>query len=928
MRKYLLLSCALVLASATTFAYDIPTNDYGNGATVSGYTDHYQYGGCQVLNVTPGGLAGLVNEGFTNDAGQAQTVDVLDRTTIVIKGEMNSSDLAAIQGLSSAKNVIMKEVTFSEGTDLSQFATSNTLEYAVFPPSVTDLSDLRNASLGSKFKVAVAVDAQTPALTAYSNQEGYLAAAVCVEDGQPNPQELWGGYWCKYTGSNASVHFSKFTLAGNLSAIDLIGNWPNNNDGYILADNGHLYNPSLPDDVGRSDYATGSWGNGPSYVTDLDLTYANFVHITDMSLSDLGYTHLTNLSLPISEDTIPSRCLLGTSSLTSLCVPSNYKVIQANAFPSSLTHITTTAVDDEGNTVVIDNGPLSITLSAGLEMIESFAFTSITGVKDVYCLGTTAPKCQINAFSSITYCANNTIISTGAVTRDSYKCGDGWMAVLHYPNTCDGTNIRRYTDVTRDFSVATGEKDGNGNLIMFPNQSELNRAESQSMAGYIWNDCDKNRGLYTNAQSTYPLQIGNFTYKSAEEAGVTDIAQIQSKMKELYDNCTGTVETLAEDGSIVSTPNCPLVTKADKTQTVESDYIGWHQFLLGSYTLPEDPEFIYNLGGVYDNEWWTICLPFEMTKAQVNQYFGGNENNEVVRVCEFVAVNRIQDTKIVLCFGPNLMTDQNKGDDDIIIEAGHPYMIKPNLNIAQANADPQSRVIRIPIDQLSDKMKEYNSMDQAAMMKLVKDNVVVVGPDNIRLWDTMDAYESGDDPVATAATDQAKAHDNGVNAPYFNYAFVGSFWKYCLPQYCYFLGFANNKVQYFWRYKAIDQANRSWNTCTAIICPNWDTNAKLVAPASGLETIHWDFIPATGAEYTFSQSDAYKGWEETKSANVELLFEGETDGIQQIHTENGVMTNISGTIYNLNGQVVGRKGNTNNLGKGIYVVGGKKFVVK
>ncbi len=39
-------------------------------------------------------------------------------------------------------------------------------------------------------------------------------------------------------------------------------------------------------------------------------------------------------------------------------------------------------------------------------------------------------------------------------------------------------------------------------------------------------------------------------------------------------------------------------------------------------------------------------------------------------------------------------------------------------------------------------------------------------------------------------------------------------------------------------------------------------------------------------------------------------------------------TAVQGTIYNLNGQVVGQQGSTSHLGRGIYILNGKKFVIK
>ena len=125
---------------------------------------------------------------------------------------------------------------------------------------------------------------------------------------------------------------------------------------------------------------------------------------------------------------------------------------------------------------------------------------------------------------------------------------------------------------------------------------------------------------------------------------------------------------------------------------------------------------------------------------------------------------------------------------------------------------------------------------------------------------------------------------------------------------------------YFWHDGEMDQLNRSWNTCTAIICPNWTDTGFADLSDIQLETMHWNL----GG---FTQDDSYASAGGTSTSAVEMVFNAETDGISKIHMADGeVMTSVNGKVYNINGQQMGA--DASSLPKGIYIVNGKKFIVK
>lgn len=263
-----------------------------------------------------------------------------------------------------------------------------------------------------------------------------------------------------------------------------------------------------------------------AYNNDLTLTWT----------CTLGAT-TEQVWIPTSEEvqTIPADFLSdgGLGNFREICIPANIKRIKTRAFASSshnLVHVWTTGTD---NNTVYDNGAYTTssssdndpsddvkhfgftdlctyneysnswgtyTFSPNLECIESYAFATGYRVKDVYCLGTKAPECHVDAFTSVMYNGNNTYdssaITDGIITREAYtnnKQSRMYMTMLHYPKSTTTPDLQRYTDPTREYNVATGERDGKGNTLYFPNQSEFTQAYGQGTTGYLWEAWDNTR---------------------------------------------------------------------------------------------------------------------------------------------------------------------------------------------------------------------------------------------------------------------------------------------------------------------------------------------------------------------------------------------------------------------------------------------------
>ena len=276
--------------------------------------------------------------------------------------------------------------------------------------------------------------------------------------------------------------------------------------------------------------------------------------------SKMGGTNLREIWMPEDPrfKTIPADYLNVSSAVHQICIPGNIEVIKTRAFAgASMNYIWTTGPDatvryDNGATFITNAGeenevrtqryktqvgenytanenfdpsveyPVfqdgddnsfnygTFTLPAGLRLIERYAFYSSTSVSDVYILNPVAPECHVDAFNSSMYHANNTVKSENIreeededgnkikiITREAYNNGINQpMTMLHYPEDTTDPNIQRYTDPSRQYSIATGDRDGKGNMLYFPTQTEFEVAEWEGTHGYLWNAWNIDRTWY------------------------------------------------------------------------------------------------------------------------------------------------------------------------------------------------------------------------------------------------------------------------------------------------------------------------------------------------------------------------------------------------------------------------------------------------
>ena len=913
---------------------------------------------CQINIVKAGGLAALKDAPYTSD-------NIKNAYCFDIYGTANKDDYGAMNSIDNPR-LNLSQMTFDANdfknasdklTALDQIKNPH-IKYLALPDAGDEVSDPLFTTLRKNMDNLIGVAYYCKAkksYTCYTSEEGNVHFLTEMTE---NVTKIDGA-------GNPNKGIDNLKISGNVNAKDVSANgWSAryDKDGHfaLVSDAENVIGGTTKfDDNGTVDSKNSAFV-GSNGVIKLDLSDAKFTNPADLTLSmtSLVGNRTTTVLIPTDKSItkLPADFLNvpGANSIKDICIPYNIKIIGARAFYglNYLNHVTTT--DKDGNPIdkgydkkyelttlndeagkeyqdqvlnpdEIDTKAGSMTFSSHLQEIDSYAFGTVSYVKDVYVLAGKAPACHVNAFSSKMYVGNTGFNPRGGITRADFINGDSWITMLHYPKEIQGKDDeKRYTDVTRDYTItdADGNADGNGNLIKWPNQSEFTRSYQQATNGYLWKAWDAPRTAWSNLGS-YPINLKDD--KSGKESFTSGFDMKQDEANEWFhaskeNDKSAIFYHTSVDGSTdgkndVDGGDYANVKTTDGNQLYNDDYRGWHQFVLASSYDYGNETPSHNFSYINDNGWWTICVPFKMTKAEVRKMFGyhtDGKNPDNLHVCEFTGVMRDATAdngngKIVLHFDRDVYNyvydkDGNKtlrADDEDVIKAGVPYLLQPDFKMKTdgiADFIPSNQVLK------DDRCKAVSSAD---LRKMAMEKVVEV----------------------TATGDS--------EAPKYKYTFVGNFWQTEMPQYSYFLAwYEKEKVAtFFWQEDQPTQT-LNWNAYTAIIGCNWsEDDRKFYIPSGDFGNVHW--FTRKGNDVKGKSVFSDDSFETSKGAgakgngpeNVSIEAAGNTaDGITKVHFGDRTIEMFHGKVYNLNGQYVGDS--LEGLPKGIYIAAGKKYVVK
>ncbi len=823
----------------------------------------------------------------------------------VFSGNLSCNDLTFFSGVESKRvnltNVKLVNSTFTDKTKFEALEgiRNNNIEYLALPNADADTTATLFPTLKENMPNLKGVG--------YFNGGTFTAqtwtdrGGVCI---------LTAMMQSKLIPSGNKSNVNSIRISGPVNAEDL------GRESTTVDANGHL-TYKIAEEIVQKDDVDPLYQKNISTSTDKAdgyershgaFPYANFVsadlsgaeidekYPNDLCLSLLAcYSNCDTIALPRTGKEIPVGCFANFGKLTSLCIPESYERIRSLAFQNAnaLRMITTTSGDS-----IVSLGDSTMVISSNMKLIETGAFSNVENFIDVYCRGNEAPEAQRWAFNTTMTYGNSGFSPSAAITRKNYVNGGKPITVLHFPTSCTPDQVKKYTDPTREYSITDGQgtTDGKGHYLVWPNHSEFIRSYVQGHTGYTWKAWNTQREPFNNGL-VYALHEGMQAHQTQADS--------LWKMND-------------------SPANVKFYDSSDKTST-QKDYRGWHEFALVATYNYKDPDPIYDFGNVKDNNWWTLCLPFDMTKKNLRLVFGNPKPKDGIkedraadypRICELVGVERNLAThSIVLQFGKDLVMNTSEtdatvpGEDAVIMKAGHPYLIKPKMPDAESESEwvPSRHVL---------KYSQMNKNFSELLAQYGADGVGGILRDNIK------------DVKAVAAT---KAGTSKEDDTYY-YRFIATFASWYIPQYSYFLGWYHNGPAWWWK-PTTTSTLRQWapNTCIILVTQNSDKEPDFVTSAGVQEVAHWD---VTRSGFEFCADDTFADMKVSGSKRAGMLFDfvgdpGSTTGISHVVIDTSKADpSAVAPVYNLNGQLVSRDGSIEGLGKGIYIKNGKKFIVK
>lgn len=629
---------------------------------------------------------------------------------------------------------------------------------------------------------------------------------------------------------------------------------------------------------------------------------------------------LTSIKLNNGLQNIGKEAFTGTK-LTSIDFPSSLRMIDDAAFfeckifnlklNAGLQYIGNAAFGLLGNAT--DNAEKTLEIPASVRYIGPFAF-AVHYYQDIFFYGEKAPIMPVGtspyiqghgeqaAFSANTYMGNNgfnpgkewkegdifdNAYNDGYANRENYKSGGVYFTMLHYPKELNDDQRAAYTDITRVYKTAEGDQKFCYAKNNNPDSYVEVGKESQDLKYGLY-DAPKNCDF--GFQDTY---LGHqYVWPSQEQ---WRRSYVVNALGYNWDGKTPYRPTLSgEDIAILSYAGFKEGTgkgeyKRDELEKIA--HLGTRMFVLADADVNEDkepekePEYPVDVKG---GKWWTLCLPFNMTKAMVDETFGKD-----TQVCLFDRVVRqVNETtrknRIVLYFTQNVYkhkTEPKKADgtwnfqetapapadDEIVIYAHESYMIYPtktgeDVVFAVKNYQP---AVGSPTPTVVIGKNEYIGASST--------------PDNVPYRYVGNYLESVDAQTTNQSVDAQALQE--VKIPKYSYVYA-----------------SNGKETKFW---FLTSDNMAWKPNKCVV----QTNTR----GDG-ERDHEEFFDynATGAKQaSFFGEDFIDTPTSIEDEMVIIAGEGS-----------------DAPVYSLDGTLVNTTGDLTGLPKGVYIKGGKKYVVK
>lgn len=665
----------------------------------------------------------------------------------------------------------------------------------------------------------------------------------------------------------------------------------------------------VPEGYGKIGANTFDTGGGVTLLTNVTLPNS----LTEIGEKAFLYAgKLARIELGANLTYIGKEAFVGTG-LTSISFPENLDKIDDGAFYGL--NITNLVFNEKlrfiGNSafaLTSEQTETVLMIPASVKYIGPFAF-NFRQYQDVYFQGTKAPLMPVGkaifysnwgegtAFSAHTLMGNSGFDPSsgnlrddakgeGFANRENYKNGRVYFCIMHYPSSTSDEDAKDFTDTSRTYETCPegGTWDyANTPLAVGKEGADPEFKNGMVNAPYIGTKVDYGyQDTYLGRQYIWPSQSQWVRSYIVNSYGYNwdGVTKYRSNLTE------EDYATLKEAGFVVGTGEGQYT----EDELCKIAHMGTRRFVLVNGDSKSTPEYKITMK---PGQWWTLCVPFNMTKKQVLDTFGAH-----TQLCLFNKVTRDLGVngknKIVLYFTQDVLkhstknadgtkmkdangmwsadiatAQDNVADDDVVLWAHESYMIKP-YNGEQSNQDAVFVV------------KNYEAVEGNPLPTVVQ----------------------------SATTVQSRQASETKE-----YRFVGNYLgnenaratKVTIPQYSYVYANTNSDPVYKFRFY-------TGNTST------WKPNKSLVQTndRNGGRDDYNNFFgidKSTPLPAGSKQASVFGG------ENFD-----ETTGIEDITIVAG--TDTLTPVFNLEGKMVSSNGDAAGLPAGIYVKNGQKFMVK
>ena len=627
--------------------------------------------------------------------------------------------------------------------------------------------------------------------------------------------------------------------------------------------------------------------------------------------------------------------------------------------------------------------------AGAMQKVSAQVFPHNTVVYEVYCLATTTPKCYRDVFPANMLAGwgsfNNKIYSREKYMGDpDSDDGSGTYTVLRFPSVESYTtkeayndNAKLYTDVNKIYTKKdqTGAVDANGEAPLWPTQKEAYRTFAQASLGLTWNDWQT--GYDIN------LSVNGPDGKLTGAGGSYSLSDVSNDLTTNIDanayNYLGSIHSANSDGDYDFTNYegwhqfvLTMPTYVEPAEIIENETIIRDYTLAGYYTLcipfdltvsqvaemlgvpasDDEKKIECRLDGVKQEK---AVMPKIYQLAKVTRKKGSETENNVVNFILTENLYKEESGKTYyLDFDQERIDPQTvdatvgDGNANRCIVGGRPYIVeayKRKVTLEEGQDDP-FEIQRQNLGMMVMTRFASELMEDASCVHNGADYYEQLGTGELKTLQFAKPYEKHKVRAFTDASDAKPLFykDKDGNEHRYVYTMVGQFWQQTLPLYSIYM--SNGK---WYRYKGKKDRYGNlytWDPYKCIIMATEEVDdkgggfrdeEKTVYPAVKSQGKATDYVDgelqirfldgrndddfgtsyASSSRYVFSFGDDI----------VEFDEEGnDVNAIESLDGEYVAPVKGSTRIYTVAGQYVGRT--LEGLGKGVYIVNGKKVVVK